>query len=186
MKHKAQPNRHIDRTAWGPRLSQSDGFTLIELLVVIAIIGLLASIIFASLASARVKARDARRVSDLQQIQRALELYYADNGTYPAGGAGSDRGCWVNNVTTDLACNPLGTLIVAGKMRSVPHDPGTNTYAGSGCGGAQFYSYWSNGQTYLLGAVSEFKGFSGCTQLGNWNGPTDAAYTYQFYVRNGA
>ncbi len=157
-----------------------------ELLVVIAIIGVLSAIILVSLSSAKVKARDARRMTDLQQIQRALELYYAENGTYPAGGAGSDRGCWINNVTADLGCNPLGKLILAGKMRTIPYDPGTNTYTGSGCGGAQFYAYWSDGATYFIGGVKEIQGSSGCTQTGTWNGPADAAYTYQFYIRNGA
>ena len=51
------------------------GFTLIELLVVIAIIGILASVVLASLNSARKKSRDARRVADIKQIQLALELY---------------------------------------------------------------------------------------------------------------
>lgn len=58
------------------------GFTLIELLVVIAIIGLLAGVVFASLNTARQKARDARRVADLKQIQLALELYFDDNRFY--------------------------------------------------------------------------------------------------------
>ncbi len=48
------------------------GFTLIELLVVIAIIGLLSSVVLASLNSARAKARDARRVSDLKQIANMI------------------------------------------------------------------------------------------------------------------
>ena len=62
------------------------GFTLIELLVVIAIIGLLASIVLASLNTARRKSRDARRIADAKQIQLALELYFdANGGTYPAG-----------------------------------------------------------------------------------------------------
>jgi len=64
-------------------LSRQGGFTLIELLVVIAIIGILASIVLASLDSARKKGRDARRVADIKQIQLALELYYDANGVYP-------------------------------------------------------------------------------------------------------
>ncbi len=61
------------------------GFTLIELLVVIAIIGILSSVVLASLNSARQKARDARRISDLGQVKLALELY-ADSsaGQYPS------------------------------------------------------------------------------------------------------
>jgi prepilin-type N-terminal cleavage/methylation domain-containing protein len=66
------------------------GFTLIELLVVIAIISLLSSVVFASLNSARAKARDARRRSDLAQIQIALELYYDKYGTYQVSGGGSN------------------------------------------------------------------------------------------------
>lgn len=56
------------------------GFTLIELLVVIAIIGILASIVLVSLNSARNKGKDARVVSDVQQIRTALESGY--NGSY--------------------------------------------------------------------------------------------------------
>jgi type II secretion system protein G len=60
------------------------GFTLIELLVVISIIGILATLIAANLNSARSRARDAERKSDLASIQTALRLYYNDNGRYPA------------------------------------------------------------------------------------------------------
>ena len=60
------------------------GFTLIELLVVIAIIGILSSVVLASLNSARQKSRDARRVADIKQLQLALELYYDSNSSvYP-------------------------------------------------------------------------------------------------------
>jgi prepilin-type N-terminal cleavage/methylation domain-containing protein len=64
------------------------GFTLIELLVVVAIISLLSSVVMASLNTARAKARDAKRFSDLHQIQTALEMYYNDHGSYPLPLAG--------------------------------------------------------------------------------------------------
>ena len=59
------------------------GFTLLELLVVIAIIGLLSTLAVVALGNARMKARDAKRISDLKQVSAALELYYDDNGHYP-------------------------------------------------------------------------------------------------------
>ncbi|OGY45023.1 MAG: hypothetical protein A3A24_02510 [Candidatus Buchananbacteria bacterium RIFCSPLOWO2_01_FULL_46_12] len=67
------------------------GFTLIELLVVIAIIGLLSTLAVVALNSAREKARDAKRVADVKQVQTALELYYNDASSYPAivGGGSS-------------------------------------------------------------------------------------------------
>lgn len=66
----------------------STGFTLIELLVVVAIIGLLSSIVLASLNSARAKGRDAKRMFDLHNIQVALEMYYDKYGTYQVAGTG--------------------------------------------------------------------------------------------------
>ncbi len=59
------------------------GFTLIELLVVIAIIGLLSTFAVVSLNSARSKARDTKKLSDLANIQKAIEMYKISNGTPP-------------------------------------------------------------------------------------------------------
>ena len=60
------------------------GFTLIELLVVIAIIGILSGIVLVNLRSSQTKARDARRMSDVNALVTALNLYYSDNKAYPA------------------------------------------------------------------------------------------------------
>ncbi len=58
---------------------KNKGFTLIELLVVIAIIGILASVVLASLNTARDKGADAAIKSNLNNARAQAELYYDDN-----------------------------------------------------------------------------------------------------------
>lgn len=104
--------------------TKTRGFTLIELLVVIAIIGILSSVVLASLNSARVKGRDARRISDVKQLQLALELYYDANQSYPVAAYSS------GNASTSLAA-----LVSGNYISSIPADP-TNS-------GTYVYSYAS-------------------------------------------
>jgi prepilin-type N-terminal cleavage/methylation domain-containing protein len=66
-------------------------YTLIEMLMVVAIIGVLASSILIGLGSARAKARDARRITDLKSVQTALELYYSKYGIYPSRVPGTNE-----------------------------------------------------------------------------------------------
>lgn len=94
--------------------SPAKGFTLIELLVVIAIIGVLSSVVLASLNTARAKARDASRLSALRQLQVALELYYDKYGYYPASDStsntwGKDCGGWRGDNTPNTFLQPLVT-----------------------------------------------------------------------------
>lgn len=79
-------------------LRSKAGFTLIELLVVIAIIALLASIVLVSLNNAREKSRNVKRVSDMTQLQKALELYYADNNTYPTSSVSVALSAWSSSI----------------------------------------------------------------------------------------
>lgn len=101
------------------------GFTLIELLVVVVIIGVLASLLMVNFVGIRQRARDGQRKADLRQIQTALEMYRADQGSYPS---------------SLLACGnslAFGTTIY---MQKIPCDP---LLAGS-------YFYSSNSTVYCV------------------------------------
>lgn len=68
-----------------PHAKLSSGFTLIEVLITLTLIGVMATGIIVALNPLvqLQKAQDAKRKSDLSQIQKALETYYQDNGRYP-------------------------------------------------------------------------------------------------------
>jgi prepilin-type N-terminal cleavage/methylation domain-containing protein len=88
------------------------GFSLIELVVVMGILGTLIGVGFSSYSSSLTKSRDAKRKSDLHQIQVALEQYKQVNGTYPATS-------WVNS-TAGTAWIPGLTSTY---IKSLPVDP---------------------------------------------------------------
>lgn len=59
------------------------GITLLELIVVIAIFTVLSTLLYGNFATSLRKGRDAKRKTDLANIQRALEMYYEDEKRYP-------------------------------------------------------------------------------------------------------
>ena len=101
------------------------GFTLIELLVVLAIIGLLSSIVLASLNTARAKARDAVRKSQVGEFEKALELYFLVNGHYPCGKllCLQLQAKGVSPLTSDRMSNSGFELVSGGFISSIPSDP---------------------------------------------------------------
>jgi len=104
---------------------KKSGFTLIELLVVISIIGILATLVAANLNSARSRARDVERKSDLKNIQTALRLYYNDKGRYPSSSSNQMVACDPNGGGTVVICTwgtewNIGSTIY---MQTLPKDP---------------------------------------------------------------
>ena len=101
-------------------MKKQKGFTLIELLVVIAIIAILSTVVMAGLNSARAKGRDARRLSDVKQLQSALELCFDNGAGYPSVGTAGiigtaglvltykcDSGATTPSVSFSTYMNPL-------------------------------------------------------------------------------
>jgi len=121
-------------------------------LIVVAIIAILASVVLVGLGPTQRAGRDARRLSDLQQVQNGLELYYNRCGYYPGtalcaedtaqfGGAVTSNASWVF-----LAAALTGTASIG--VAQVPDDPST----------ANHYQYGSGGtgnNTYAIGAQLE-------------------------------
>ena len=116
------------------RNSNQRGFTLIELLVVIGIIGVLATIVLGAVNSAREEANDSRRISDIRQMQRALELAFDENGEYPTSAwTCSHQAGWQSGVLATALEPYLSTL---------PVDP-INETTGNGYNGYHNYCYYS-------------------------------------------
>ncbi|GIW64933.1 MAG: hypothetical protein KatS3mg092_0866 [Patescibacteria group bacterium] len=111
-------------------MNKKKAFTLLELLIVIIILGVLSSFITSNFLISLKKGRDARRKGDLEQIQRALELYYEDKRAYPS------------NISFGQSLTDTETGKIY--MNKIPNDPSGNSY-----------KYESDGTYYKLYACLE-------------------------------
>ena len=100
------------------------GFTLIELLVVIAIIGLLSSIVLASLGTARNKARDAATKVQLSEARAQAELYAQANG-----------GFYFSVCSTAASFNGFGNTTGPGLMKAIADSSGGTAQMSETAGG---------------------------------------------------
>ena len=147
----------MERTDWHLK-----GFTLIELLVVIAIIALLSTVVLASLNTARSRARDAERKSELRQIQTAIEIYRSDTGSFPPN---KNPGAIYHDYNADF----LSELISAGYLPAKPTDPQSPT---------RVYSYYFYGGAcgYIIFSMPEGTSFKrsapGCSASASLCGTT--------------
>jgi len=163
----------------------SRAFTLIELLVVIAIIGLLSSIILVSLSNAKERAKDAVRMSDLNTMKTALELYANDHkGTYPSTISTGDTpdiyglntcSSWQQGTLTGRT-DWIPEIVADSYIPTLPHDPdGLATYTGNTTDGCtNTYIYASDGTNYTLSTgirtFSTNPAFASSTNFNNGGG----------------
>ncbi|MBI2053325.1 MAG: hypothetical protein HYT41_01080 [Candidatus Sungbacteria bacterium] len=91
------------------------GFTVVEAIIAVGIIGIMAAIIMTAFNTARIKARDARRVADIKQVRHALELYFGSRvpQEYPPASPLCDA----------AHAYGLEELVRGGFMIAVPRDP---------------------------------------------------------------
>ncbi len=130
------------------------GFTLIELLISIAILGILSTIGFGNFQSARLKAADAKKKSDLTTIAKSLEAYVNDHRRYPSSTSNGQISCtpacpWgsaftdgttvyaakLPEPTTAYIYQSSGTSYTLYTRLENSHDPAAADIPGSDCGG---------------------------------------------------
>ncbi len=144
------------------RSSLQKGFTLIEIMVVIAIVGVLTTIVAGNFTTTQLKARDTQRKNDISQLQRALEAYVNDHGSYPPSAAGEISGYPWGSEFSDSNGNVY--------MIKLPDDPKSPTiqflYETNVTGGNtkyHIYSYLENDKDENIASYSgKICGIKGC------------------------
>lgn len=94
---------------------------MVELLIVIVVIAILATISVVAYTGVQARARNSQRSQDIAQLAKALELYYNDNGQYPASsGSTTINAAW--STTADSSWSTVVTALST-YMGKVPSDP---------------------------------------------------------------
>ncbi len=140
------------------------GFTLIELLVVIAIIGILSSVVLASLNTARGKGSDAAVKGAMDSLKAQAALYYDGNGNQSYDVVAGSNVC--NSTTgmwTDAQVKAIVANVISNAGTTVSCVSSSTTYAmfaqlkgGSGTG------YWCVDSTGMSTGSNSFNASNGC------------------------
>ncbi len=121
------------------------GFSLVELLITVSIIAILISMGIASYATINKQSRDTKRKGDLEQIRASLEMYRANNGSYPSAGTGS----WIAASSATDALVGLTPFLVSTYIPVVPTDPKSAQmymYIATNASSGNYYGYCVSAQ----------------------------------------
>jgi len=126
------------------------GFTIVELLVVVSIISLISSIVFAEFSISKKKSRDVTRMSNLLELQKAIELYRNENNNYPSTSNQFWSGTNVCGGAQVIGKGYGATGYVPGVaptlIGSLPEDPQSSA--------TRCYIYRSDGIDYMISAYN--------------------------------
>lgn len=156
------------------------GFTIVELLIVIVVIAILAAIAVVAYSGTQERARDAQRLQDVTNLQKAIGMYYARTGTMPPRSPASVSWADSKNYPSDYISDITG---IDGGFAKLPVDPRN--------AGSMYYRYYvyspgyygcdaARGSFYVLqimdmestsGTHPKSPGFS-CSGR-NWSGEAD-------------
>jgi prepilin-type N-terminal cleavage/methylation domain-containing protein len=158
------------------------GFTLVEVMVTVSVIIILSTIVFTNVNSGSAQARDAERLSDIRNIESALERYRLEHGRYPEACNGPFT--WSGEADSPHPCPGGDSQYIVGDLSettsvtenfaptfipTLPTDP-----KGDDPSGGYVYAVDGNGDVYKFMALNTVESesvdvFSEFSRCGNWN-----------------
>ncbi len=171
---------------WAPR---QKGFTIVELLIVVVVIAVLASIGLVAYSSVQARARDSIRKSDLTAVQKALSLFYTDQGHWIETGSGcgsnGDGQGWFNYSGGTYPASIASCLTSAGYTNRNFIDP-TGGLTSSPTAGYTYMKYHCGSGAALrvfIYAKLESEPQSGTATDGTCASTLDTNYGMNYYVQ---
>jgi prepilin-type N-terminal cleavage/methylation domain-containing protein len=175
-------------------VAQQKGFTIVELLIVIVVIAILATISIVAYSGVQARANNAQVQASMRAIQRKLQAYHIENGSYPAtqsnpllsgswaagNMSNADANCPYNFTPyTGVTLTTKTTAWVPEIDMALPQSSGQKRGNWWGC-----YVYQSDGKNYLLSAWNMVGGGPQTDTMYQRVGYREMGQSFQVYYCN--